>query len=132
VIAAQGAARTGTFHLVNPAPVAAPAVFAALAERGYILRALSLADWLGELAAAPPNNALYPLLPFLTERGTRARLTFLELFTQGPCPGFTSDAAAAALAGSGVTCPPLDGALLTTYLDHFERVGWLPPVRTPA
>jgi thioester reductase-like protein len=131
-IANQGPANTGTFHLVNPAPVPAPAVFEALAERGHVLRAVSLADWLGELAAAPPSNALYPLLPFLAERGTRARLTFLELFARGPCPGFTSGAASAALAGSGVTCPPLDGALLTTYLDHFERVGWLPPVATPA
>ena len=92
----------------------------------------ALAEWLDALAGAPPGNALYPLLPFLAERGTRARLTFFELFTQGPCPGFTSDAASAALAGTGVTCPPLDGALLTTYLDHFGRVGWLPAVPTPA
>ena len=32
----------------------------------------------------------------------------------------------AGLAGSGISCPPVDDALLSTYLDYFVRIGWLP------
>jgi hypothetical protein len=31
-----------------------------------------------------------------------------------------------ALAGSGISCPPLDEQLLETYFDYFVRSGYLP------
>ncbi|MDX3106715.1 thioester reductase domain-containing protein [Nonomuraea angiospora] len=30
------------------------------------------------------------------------------------------------LAGTGITCPPLDGALIGVYLDYFQSAGFLP------
>ncbi|MEV4018296.1 thioester reductase domain-containing protein [Nonomuraea angiospora] len=36
------------------------------------------------------------------------------------------------LAGTGITCPPLDGALIGVYLDYFQSAGFLPvPTTTP-
>jgi hypothetical protein len=35
------------------------------------------------------------------------------------------------LAGTGITCPPLDGALIGVYLDYFQSAGFLPVPESP-
>ncbi|MEF9673276.1 hypothetical protein QNM99_17980 [Pseudomonas sp. PCH446] len=34
----------------------------------------------------------------------------------------------AALCGSGIHCRPLDSAMMATYLDYFQRSGFLKPL----
>jgi hypothetical protein len=91
------------------------------------MRLLPLDAWLMAIGRdGGPDNALYALLPFLTERLTPERLTFLEIFAQGPCPGFDRAATAAGLDGAGVRCAVIDQALVRTYAEAWLALGFLP------
>ena len=41
-------------------------------------------------------------------------------------PPFVTETVQRFLAGSTVACPPLDRALMGTYLRYFQQVGYLP------
>lgn len=117
----------GTYHLANPVPIAFDAFLGLVAATGYPMRPLPLDAWLAAIGHdGGPDNALYALLPFLTEKLTPERLTFLEIFAQGPCPGFDRTAAAAGLDGSAVHCATIDQALVRTYTEAWLALGFLP------
>ncbi|HEV7518879.1 MAG TPA: thioester reductase domain-containing protein, partial [Thermoanaerobaculia bacterium] len=108
------------YHLVNPRPIAWSALLDLLATLGAPLRRLPLPDWQAELRRAArrsSDNALYPLLPLLaaepdTDRGGREEPAVSQPFVR-------SSATTAALAGSGIDCPPVDARLLGLYLSHL-------------
>ena len=119
-----------TFHLVNPQPVAAPALIAWMREAGYALDELPPEVWREALIRRLGNgeeNALAPFLPLFEAAAARASLA-------GGAPAATATTATVrydaeqtfrALAGGPVTCPPV-ADLLATYFSYFVRSGFLP------
>ncbi|MGH9278725.1 MAG: thioester reductase domain-containing protein, partial [Acidimicrobiales bacterium] len=114
-----------TFHLVNPEVRRWSELFDHVRALGYHLARLTYSEWVAALADAAqtrPEGALYGLLPFFTESTPEG----LRL------PIFDSSRAQAALAGTGIACPPLEGPLLGTFIAHLRDTGFLPPPPTAA
>jgi thioester reductase-like protein len=124
-----------TFHLVNPDLVPWSRVLDGIDgidTLGQPLRRLAWNDWQAELrqaAESSTDNVLFPLLPVLAaepsaEAGESADEDARE-------PRIACGRTLAALAGSGVDCPPLDERLVRLYfdqnvdqnVDHNPRVG---------
>ena len=121
------------FHYPNPQPADWDEVFEVVRGMGYPLRMLPYPTWKRELLAADhrgEDNALLPFLPLLDDD--------MESWTpeQGPSEhtevrpqpwrhdGTNTEQG---LAGSGITCPPLDAELVHTYMRYFVEVGFLDP-----
>ena len=69
------------------------------------------------------TRAAAALAPFLSGRLAQ------DQFSDGEFDHRTVDRG---LAGSDITCPPIDDRLLRTYFDHFTTIGYLPAPRPPA
>jgi thioester reductase-like protein len=107
----------GTFHLVNGAPMTWRELFDSVEEFGYPLRRLSFDDWRARITSARSGTmALLGLVPFLTDAVDDVKVPVSESTLTG-----------AALAGTGVSCPPLDTALVHTYLRRFVSSNFVPP-----
>jgi thioester reductase-like protein len=117
------------FHLAN----ASPTEFGALVDQargyGYALRTLPYAEWRAQLvahAAESPGHALHTLLDFFPEQLEDAGwLSFL-----GDSP-IDSRQARGLLAGSGISCPPIDSAIMRAQLAAAVRRSHLEPPRPP-
>ncbi|HYC88908.1 MAG TPA: amino acid adenylation domain-containing protein [Thermoanaerobaculia bacterium] len=114
-----------TYQLCNPRPVPMQAVFEHARALGFRVERVSVAEWRARLLAAlaedPESNALYPLLPLLAASGSE--MSMPELYSATAMPRFDCSAAARALRGTAITCPPIDAALVATYLHELERRG---------
>ncbi|MFE3880236.1 thioester reductase domain-containing protein [Kitasatospora sp. NPDC059146] len=105
-----------TFHLQNTSTEGYGELTGYLRELGYSLPEVELERWC-RTVRAHPGNALTPLLdPFERIAGHRAVHPLMDV-----------SAAEAALAGTGIACPPIDLPLFRRYVDFFVRTGWLPP-----
>jgi thioester reductase-like protein len=111
------------YHLVNAQQMTWDEVVEWLRGHGYPLRKLPSAQWREELfqkSALTAESALFGLSPLIGEapEGWRLRVPRLH---------FDARAALAALAGSGLSCPPMDAKLLERYMDFCVRAGLVPP-----
>jgi len=95
------------------------AMFEMLRELGHPLRKVAPHVWFRELARVGPDNALFPLVGFLREKVYHGTRTVLEL--HHTTPAARDDHTQAALAGTDIRCPDIDGALLERYLRHLLR-----------
>jgi thioester reductase-like protein len=112
------------YHLANPAPAAWPEVAGWIRDYGFPLEPLPYEAWRARLEGPDgprSDNALFPLLPLLSEREPSGQ----PLLARARMPLYRSDQTQARLQGSGHACPPLDRALVFTYLDHFVRTGFI-------
>jgi thioester reductase-like protein len=114
-----GATRHGgtTYHLINGRKMA----FAELAEvlsARWPVRAVPVEQWWAALRACygEQENELHPVMDVVEQ--------FIVGGEEAVDYGVAN--AEAALAGTGISCPPLDAALLETYLDWMTRTGYLP------
>jgi hypothetical protein len=115
------------YHLSNPSPLPLGNLVTWMDRHGFPTKVVPLEHWLEHHCRTMPSaNALYPLLPFLTERTGPDRLTFLEIFCSGKVPAILDENARAALGQAECLCPPVDDRLLSTYFSYFERTGFLP------
>ncbi|EYF05177.1 amino acid adenylation domain-containing protein [Chondromyces apiculatus] len=119
------------YHLVPPASQSSDlrSFFDVLGSAGHPLRRLSYTEWLVQLLTAlehSPDNPLLPLVPMLTEQ-IHEGFTRLEL--GGRTAHYGDANTRRMLTGTGIACPPLDVALLRTYLDYHRRMGFLPSDR---
>ena len=112
------------FHLAEPAGVPWTELVAWLQAAGHALRLLPYAEWLAELRRRD-DGPLAPLLPLFTERAVTGRPPLPELYAQAGGPRLTNHETQAALAGSGIACPPLDRPLFTRYLGFLAAGGYL-------
>jgi thioester reductase-like protein len=106
------------FHVLSPYHFHQSQLADWVCALGYELHRLPYNQWLAELkkvAQRSPEQALYPLLPVLAEE---ASLIEEEL-------QFDSQNLLDGLAGTGITCPPVDVELLGTYFSYFIRSGFL-------
>ncbi len=121
------------FHFANPQPMHWSGVAEILRNSGYPLRQVSAGEWLEILAttvANSPENALFPFMPVFAatagqeqDGGQPAHAKDLQFDSTNTLRG---------LAGSSISCAPVDERLLRTYFAHFVESGFLdaPPSET--
>jgi thioester reductase-like protein len=120
LLANDPAALGGTYHLSNPRDVAWNDLVRWFAARGYPLALRPYAEWKDTFLAAGDaqrDNVLRSFTPIFSE-------STLEL---AKLPRFDCTRTNALLAPQGVTCPPIDDALLETSLGGYVRAGYLQP-----
>jgi thioester reductase-like protein len=115
------------FHLNNPHPIDRDAAIAWSLSAGYPLEYLPYEEWQTRLiwASRKQNNVLATLQPFFLQRWSEEQLSVPEMYEKGRMPEVRCQATLNALAGSGITCPPLDSKLLSTYFFYFLQTGFL-------
>ena len=105
----------GTLHLVNPQPASYAAVNRWVRGRGHAVREVPFEQWREEVLSSPTfaDSMLAPFRDYVLHAEP-------EQFT---LPRVLCHRAVAALAGSGVSCPPVGGELLGGFLDQLNRGG---------
>lgn len=113
------------FHLLNPDPIHWSDIFDLVMEAGYPVQKQAFHDWVGsmETHADPDTNPLYPLLPFFHLNFARRMLGISDTHFRALGTASTQ----AALAQSGIICPPVDARLIDTFLTRFVESGRLDP-----
>ncbi|MDH6131976.1 amino acid adenylation domain-containing protein/thioester reductase-like protein [Kitasatospora sp. MAA4] len=121
-----------TYHLTNPRDTSIGTLVERIREFGYPVEELPFAEWVRRFAgfaAAHPNHPMTSFLPLFVDRSPGTELTVSELYFRDTFPVFSRDNAQAALAGSGIDIPPVDGVLLDRYLENLLATGYLAPPR---
>ncbi|MFD8645985.1 type I polyketide synthase [Streptomyces zaomyceticus] len=113
-----------TFHLFNQSSLSLTRCVQYLRAHGYALAEEEGRSW-NERVAASADNALRPLLH---------AFEMMTSDTDGFYPPIDTSETLAALAGTGVDCPPLTAELFARYVEFFVEVGHFPPApgREPA
>ncbi|GGY01099.1 amino acid adenylation domain-containing protein [Streptomyces hiroshimensis] len=127
-IAVHGPADGRVHHLTNPRPAMLSDVLDRMRAAGFTLRTLPYAQWVGELVrhvAAHPTSATAPFVSLCVDRSRTADMSVKEMYLKDTFPVLGRRNAEAALAGSGLDCPPVDSALLDRYLDYFFTSGYI-------
>ncbi|MGM3305324.1 amino acid adenylation domain-containing protein [Anabaena sp. WFMT] len=100
-------------------------LFELVSAYGYQLKKLPFSQWTQELinqARYSQENALFPLLPLLTEKVYEG-LTAWELYQN--TPDFDCRNTIDAISDSSITSLPINAELINTYLTHFIRSSFL-------
>ncbi|KXP09127.1 hypothetical protein AXK57_15150 [Tsukamurella pulmonis] len=112
-----------TFHVVSPETVAVPDLVRWMSDFGYAGEELPFGQWCeraAELAEREGDETAAALAPFLSA-------TPLDNM---PDATFDDANVREGLAGTGIVCPPIDGALLRRYFEWFIDCGYLPAPST--
>lgn len=135
-IATHETADGRVYHLTNPNPGTLSDVLDRMRAAGFALRTMPYAQWVGELVrhvAAHPTSATAPFVSLCVDRSRTADMSVKEMYLKDTFPVLGRRNAEAALAGSGLDCPPVDSALLDRYLEYFFASGYLPrPAAEPS
>ncbi|MFH8378790.1 type I polyketide synthase [Streptomyces cyaneofuscatus] len=115
------AAAGRTFHLYNESPVTLREIVSRLREAGHDPADVDRDTWF-DLIKADPDNAIAPLLD---------AVELLIEDSESFYPAISTTETAAALDGTGISCPPVSPDLFRTYLDFFTRTGYLPAPTRP-
>ncbi len=106
----------GAFHLFNASAVSLRECVRRLRALGYTLAETSWEDWRARVQR-DRGNAMLPLLhAFEMMTGDTDRFY----------PPMDTTRTEAALAGSGIVCPPVDEELFARYVRYFVRTGHFP------
>ncbi|MFD4628395.1 thioester reductase domain-containing protein [Streptomyces sp. NPDC058284] len=120
----SGTASGGTYHLANPVRTRLDAVVARLRAAGYRLVETDPERWARlvskDVLDAGGDEGSVPVAALAGASHGMPGFGSLRLDVTG-----TLDA----LAGTGVSCPVVDGPLLDRYVDHLIGAGLLPPPR---
>ncbi|MFH9727802.1 thioester reductase domain-containing protein [Streptomyces sp. NPDC017254] len=110
-----------TFHLFNQSSLSLDQCVRHLRAHGYALEEQDSRGWHDKVAESA-GNALRPLLH---------AFEMMTSDTDGFYPPIDTSETLAALAGTGVDCPPLTAELFARYVDFFVEVGHFPPAPGP-
>ncbi|MFW5415836.1 amino acid adenylation domain-containing protein [Nocardiopsis sp. CNT-189] len=127
-IAASGAPGLRTYHLTNPRPAGLGDVVARMRAAGYEIRTIPYDRWVAALVehvAADPTSPTAPFVSLCVDRGRGSDRSVKEMYLRGVFPDLLRDNTDAALAGSGLHCPPVDDALIDRYLEFFFASGYI-------
>ncbi|RJL35805.1 amino acid adenylation domain-containing protein [Bailinhaonella thermotolerans] len=117
-----------TYHLTNPRPATLADVVERMRAAGFEIETLPYARWVGELikhVTADPTSPTAPFVSLCVDRGKGADISVKEMYVSDVFPGLGRRNTEAALAGSGLTCPPVDTALIDHYLEHLFASGFI-------
>ncbi|WP_071188659.1 thioester reductase domain-containing protein [Trichormus sp. NMC-1] len=115
------------FHLQHPQPASLASLVDWVRSFGFSIKMVPYEQWQAELInnVTSPDNPLYTLRPFLLERWSDEQLTIPDLYLQARRPIISCQETLDALAGTAITCPPLDSQLLMTYTSYLVQTGFL-------
>jgi thioester reductase-like protein len=120
VALSRNGARNGeAYHLVNPAPLPFREILNLLAARGRPLEVEPYERWRERAVRVAEASREFALGGYLSMLPQRADHTFWSF------PRVGCDETVAILKGAGVDCPPIDEALMATYLRFLQRRGLL-------
>jgi amino acid adenylation domain-containing protein/thioester reductase-like protein len=117
-----------TYHLSSPAYALLGSLVDRLAEHGYQVEAIPYSEWVGELvkhAADNPGHPMTPFVPLFVDRCAGSELTVAEMYLEHVFPSYTRKHLDRALAGSGITFPPVDAALFDLAIGRLMATGYL-------
>lgn len=123
-IALSGKPQPAVFNVPSSSSSSMNDIFELVVKLGYPLRRLSYAEWHRELTQAierGEENELAVYLPLFGRHEPAAEVGY-----PGSKPIFATDNLRSALAGSGISCHPVDEELFARYLDYFISSGYLP------
>ncbi|MFJ2581789.1 amino acid adenylation domain-containing protein [Kitasatospora aureofaciens] len=128
-IATRQKADGRAYHLTNPRPAMLSDVVGRMRAAGCAVRTLPYPQWVGELVrhvAANPTSATAPFVSLCVDRSRTADMSVKEMYFKDTFPVLGRRNAEAAMADSGLHCPPVDSALLDRYLEYFFASGYIP------
>ncbi|ATL33013.1 amino acid adenylation domain-containing SDR family oxidoreductase [Streptomyces formicae] len=117
-------------HITNPHDARLPLLTERLRARGYPVRSVPYEEWvafMADLTARDPSQPMAPFMPMFIEPAHQSDISVKEMYFAGTFPSFSRTTFEAAIDGSGLTCPPVDAAMLDPYLDYFTDSGFLQP-----
>ncbi|MCC5610103.1 amino acid adenylation domain-containing protein [Nostoc sp. CHAB 5834] len=118
------------FHISNPQSISWQELVNWIQHFGYSIQLIPLEDWLSKVMFLVPNlpeNALYPFLSFLSEKVTEQQKTVPETYFQSQALALDCQNTLNGLAGTNISCPPVNNKLLKTYFSYFISNGFLEP-----
>ncbi|MDJ0383086.1 amino acid adenylation domain-containing protein [Streptomyces sp. G-G2] len=122
-----------TYHHVNPREALLGDLVRRLRAHGHPVETVGYRHWTGAMEAHLADRPGHPFAPFAPRFTTLAAgsdLTLEELCTTDHFPALGRERIDSGLAGSGLSCPPVDDALLDAYIGYFHASGFIPePVR---
>ncbi|MFF8016639.1 thioester reductase domain-containing protein [Streptomyces sp. NPDC007929] len=107
----------GTFHLFNRSSLSLADCVSYLRELGYRIEETDRERW-SDTVRSDRDNALLPLLH---------AFEMMTSDTDGFYPPIDTAETETALAGTGISCPPLTRELFATYVEFFVQEGHFPP-----
>lgn len=126
---AAGALPAGeVYHLTNPGKVNISELVDRLRVRGHDIREVSWDEWLDELvtlAVEQPDHPMTPFAPLFIDRCATGRMSVAEMYLETTFPAFSRTNVENALRGSGIEIPPVDAAMLDSYLDYLTGIDFL-------
>ncbi|WP_181009584.1 amino acid adenylation domain-containing protein [Streptomyces sp. SM11] len=121
------------YHLTNPRAARLSLLVERLTAMGYPVRTVPYDAWtemLADLTARLPDHPMAPYVGMFVEPAHDSEVSVKQMYTDGVFPTFGRHNTDAAIADSGLVCPPVDAGLLDTYLREFRRTGFLAPPST--
>jgi amino acid adenylation domain-containing protein/thioester reductase-like protein len=116
-----------TFHLVNSQSLSLSNLIEKINFLGYSIQQIPYLDWqkeFQEVANHSVDNSLSPLLPMVTEKIPGKDVTYLETSSM-TSQSFNCENTTKGLEKISLACPPVDGQLIATYFDYFNRSGFV-------
>ncbi|MFC4856955.1 amino acid adenylation domain-containing protein [Actinophytocola glycyrrhizae] len=127
-IAATSLPRGDVYHLTNPGKVNIAELVDRLRARGHQIRDVSWQEWLDELvklAVEHPEHPMTPFAPLFIDRCATGEMSVAEMYLEDTFPAFSRTNVDNALRGSGIVIPPVDAAMLDSYLDYLTDIDFL-------
>jgi thioester reductase-like protein len=118
-----------TYHLASPEHALLSVLVRRLRDRGYQIDDEPWGDWVSELArqaALDPSQPMAAFMPLFLDRDPATGLTVADMYLAHVFPSYTRANVEAALRGSGIAFPPVDGALIERNIDALMASGYLP------
>jgi amino acid adenylation domain-containing protein/thioester reductase-like protein len=116
------------YHLTNPGKANVALLADRLRAHGHKVREVPWARWLDEVvrvAVEQPGHPMTPFAPLFIDRCSTGEMSVAEMYLETTFPTFSRDNVEAALRGSGIEIPPVDGAMLDRYIRYLTSVDFL-------
>lgn len=121
----QGAAVGQAFNLINKNIIPLSEITALMNKAGYPVKTIPYREWCQRLTACTGEENVLRILSCLFTDQRTAGENLAERFGSRQAK-IDTRGADALLESCGITCPPVNAALIKSYLRHFAESGYLP------
>ncbi|WP_229914349.1 non-ribosomal peptide synthetase family protein [Streptomyces capitiformicae] len=116
------------YHLTNPGKVNISLLAERLRAHGHAIREIPWEEWVEGIvstAIEQPDHPMTPFAPLFIDRCSTGEMSVAEMYLETTFPTFSQDNVRAALSGSGIEIPPVDGDLLDRYIRYLTSIDFL-------
>ncbi len=114
-----------TFHLQSPYVLSINQLAADINSLGYPIATIPREQWQQELVNIPIDNALRPMVCLFTKKVVDTQQIFIEITALASSQLFDCRNTEWGLAGTDITCSPINASVLKAYLSYFMGCGFL-------